>query len=279
MLKRILFAIDPDEDSVVASRVAIDLAKRHDAEVSCLAVIDLASIEASARGGGIGSFYYAEKLQEKLTDETRAIARDLIASYEERLSSAGIRHVEFIREGVPVHRIVEDMKVHDLLLMGRDPHFFYAHPKKDTNTVARVVKRTVGPTMVIGSEYRSVKRVLIAYDGSDAAARAVSRLIHLRPFGDDIQIDLVTVYSKDSREADLMLQLVKSYFEAHGFSIHTMAISGTHPKEELLKYARDTQCDVIVAGAHAVSAVKRMAFGSTTAAFLSDCNIPLFLDN
>lgn len=279
MIKRILLAVDSDEDTTIAARYAIDLARRHDALVNSLAVIDLRSIETSTRGGGIGSFYYAEKLQEKLTDDTRELARELIANVEKIMVEAGIRHGEFIREGVPFDRIVEDMKIHDLLILGKDPHFFYAHPKKDTHTVARVVKRTIAPTLVVDAEYEDVNRVVIAYDGSDASARAISRFVHLQPFGLNIEIDLLNVFSDDARESELMLGLMSGYISDHGFRCKPVSLSGSDPGNEILKYAESTGCDLIVAGAHSVSAIKRVAFGSTTAALLDKCTIPLFIDN
>ena len=57
MIKKILVALDPDMDTPVATRYAADIAQRHDAEVTGLAVVDMGSIEASSRGGGIGSMY------------------------------------------------------------------------------------------------------------------------------------------------------------------------------------------------------------------------------
>src|SRR5690606_25711801 len=168
MIKRILLAVDSDDDSIVASQFAVDLATRFDAEVSCLAVIDLESIESGARGGGIGSLYYADKLTDRLTDETRDVARNLVKAFDQRLSAANVRHENTIREGVPVDRIVEDMKVSDILLMGKRPHFFYAHPRQDTATVARVVRQIVAPALVVGSSFKPVRKVLMAYDGGDA---------------------------------------------------------------------------------------------------------------
>jgi nucleotide-binding universal stress UspA family protein len=279
MIKKILLAIDSDQDSNIAAKYAINLARRHDALVNCLAVIDLQSIESSTRGGGIGSFYYAEKLQEKLTDETRTLARKLMAEYEQIMVEAGIRHGEFIREGVPFERIVEDMKVHDILIVGKDPHFFYAHPKKDTHTVARVVKRTIAPTLVVDSVYRDVKRVVIAYDGSDAAARAISRFVHLQPFGQNVAVDLLSVYQKDSSDVELMLNLMKEFISEHGFACNSVALSGSRTSDEIIKYVDETSTDLLVAGAHAVSAIKRITFGSTTAGLMSNCTIPVFLDN
>ena len=80
MIKRILVALDPDSDSRIATQYAVHIAQRTDARITGLAVVDTKTIEVSARGGGIGSMYYAEKLRENLTQETRNQARYLIVA-------------------------------------------------------------------------------------------------------------------------------------------------------------------------------------------------------
>ena len=84
MIKRILVALDPDSDSRIATRYAVQIAQQTDARITGLAVVDTKTIEVSARGGGIGSMYYAEKLRENLTQETRDQARRLIAACKRR---------------------------------------------------------------------------------------------------------------------------------------------------------------------------------------------------
>lgn len=279
MIKKILVALDPDSDTPVATRYAVEIARRHDAEVTGLAVVDMGSIETSTRGGGIGSMYYAEQLHEKLTASARATAQELIEAFVREMEGTGIRHGELVQEGVPFRRIVEDMNYHDLLVVGRDPHFFYSHPEQRTETLARVVKETIGPTLVVGKSYRAIERVLIAFDGSHASARAMRRLVHLQPFGTDLKVHLVHIYEDAQAESELTLQLAQSYLRAHGFAPQTMSIQGKAADERIVEYAEQFGADLVVAGAHSVSKLREVAFGSTTAALLKRCPVPLFLDN
>lgn len=278
MIKRIIVALDSDSDTQVATRHAAEIARRTGAQITGLAVVDTQSIDSSARGGGIGSFYYAEKLKSKLTEESREIARSLIERFHSYMEHQDVEFVESVEEGVPFERIVEDLKYHDLLVIGKDPHFFYAHPKKETHTLARVVKNTVSPTLIVGQSYHKVKNVVVAYDGSASAARSVQSLVQLRPFGDDLNIFLMNVYHKDSDESHLLLELLSKYIQAHGFESQSRSLDGRHADKEIIRYATKVNADVIVAGAHAVSSIKRMAFGSTTSALLNDCDIPLWVD-
>ena len=129
MIKRIIVALDSDSDSEVATRHAIEIAQRTGARITGLAVVDTQSIDSSSRGGGIGSFYFAEKLKAKLTEESRTIAKGLLTRFEGLMENVDVPFVESIEDGVPFERIIEDLKYHDMLVIGKDPHFFYAHPK------------------------------------------------------------------------------------------------------------------------------------------------------
>ena len=278
MIKRILVALDVDSDTATATQFANEIAQRYGAEVTGLAVIDQESITADSRGGGIGSMYYAEKLRESTTQETHDKALEIIGEFEGVMEASDVPHSAGVKEGVPFQRIVEDMKYHDLLVVGREPHFFYGDPKQSTDTLVRVVKETIAPTFVVGEWYREVQRVLISYDGSDASARTMQRFVQLQPFGTDVRVEILNVYDRDRDESELLLGLAQAYLRAHGFDAEPVSISGGKPNERIVEHAQKTEADVLVVGAHSVGMIRRLAFGSTTKALLENCPVPLFLD-
>ena len=279
MLKRILVALDPDLDTKAATSVAIQIARRHEAQINGLTVVDMESIESSSRGGGIGSFYYGKMLRERLTDESREKAQEISRRFSNAMEGSVVKYGVHAEEGVPFERIVEDMKYHDLLIMGKNPHFFYAHPDKDTDTVARVVKNTVAATLVVGTSFRDVKKVLITYDGSGASARAAQEFLHLSPFGTNIEIEILSLYEKEKDDAELLVGLLKDYVSSYGYGARTTTLQSSSTENDIIEYANNSGADLVVAGAHSVSAIKRVAFGSTTAGLLKECPVPLFLDN
>ncbi|MDX1547646.1 MAG: universal stress protein [Rhodothermales bacterium] len=280
MIKKILVALDPDTDTAVATRYAVDVARRYEGQVTGLAVVDMGSIEASGRGGGIGSMYLMEKVQKNLTEEARAVARRLTEEFNAAMEDSGVEHDVHVEEGAPFQRIIEDMKYHDLLVVGKDPHFFYSHPEKKTKTLVRVVRDMISPTLVVPATYRPVRKALVAYDGSQAAARALRRFIHLQPFGTDVSVEIFNVHDEKQREgAQLELRLAREYMQVHGYEVTVTSELGGDPAEAIVAYAGRYDADVVVAGAHSVSRFTRLAFGSTTAALLENSPVPLFLDH
>lgn len=275
MIKRILVALDPDADTPVATQYAVTLAQQHEATVTGVAVVDLHTIEAHARGGGIGSMFYGEKIRESETTEARARAQELLADFEATLEPTGVSFTSVTREGTPYELLAAALRYHDLLVIGREPHFFYSHPERETNTLARVVKAASAPTFIVGKQYEAIGRVLVAYDGSAASARTLHSFVQQRPFGTDVRVELLFVGKEE--EGTALLKEAQSLFEAHGFSTQTTVQRGGDPARQIVEYAQQSQADVVVAGAHSVSKLKALAFGSTTDALIAQCPAPLYL--
>lgn len=279
MIRRILVALDPDADTPVAIDYAFAIAKRHDTEVTGIACVDTERIEESASGGGIGSMHYADKLREKLTASTRARAQELIAAFEKASTRARIRYSDDIREGAPSERIIDDMRFNDLLVIGNKPHFFYGHPDQKTTTLAHVVKGTVGPVVIVPDVFREVTKVVLSFDGSTPSARAMQRFVQMQPFGSELDVHIVNVYEKgEESRSEHLLDQAKRYVEAHGFNARSSALKGDKPFKNIIAHADQVDADLIVAGAHSVSKVQKLAFGSTTETLIKKGNLPLFLE-
>ena len=277
MIKRILVALDSDQDTAVAIRYAEVIAGRYGAQVVGLAVVDTEHIDAEARGGGIGSMYYAAKLRKRMSRETWERAQELIRTFDVALQASGIEHTEMVKEGVPFQRIIEEMKYHDVLLLGNDPHFFYGKPEKQTDTLAQVVKRGSAPTLVVGPEYKEVSRVLIAYDGSVASARTTRSFIQLLPFGSDVTLEVIHVHDGLQAESELMLGLLEKYTISHGLGLRKMSVRGADVADIIVNHAKDVQADLVVAGAHSVSKFREWTLGSTTSELLESVPPPIYL--
>ena len=284
MIKRILVALDLDTDTPIAIRYAISLAEKFNASVSGLAIVDTAHIDQTVGVGPLGTLYYAQKLQEHLTEEARTKAGEVLQSFNDLISRSGVEHVELMEEGVPFERIREDLKFHDLLIIGRDTHFFYNRPGKDTKTLAKLVKNTSGPVLVVTPEYLHVDHIAVAHDGSIAASRALQWLVQLNPFGNEIVVDLINVCDKDDKDKEdrsrLLLHLAADYLRHHGFKrISQIILPKGNTGEAILEQVSGSGADMIVLGAHSYSAIKRMTFGSVTHHLICESDVPLFLSS
>jgi nucleotide-binding universal stress UspA family protein len=282
MTKRILAVLDPDDETPVVLDTAIEIAQRHQGEVTCVALVDTGAIDAEATGGGIGSMYYAERLREQLQDETRTKARGLLAEFTSRLDEAGVTHTrDHVAEGGRVESLVYAMRTHDLLVTGRESHFYYAEPEKRTRTLAKVLEHGAAATLIVGREPLAVRRVLVAYDGETAAARTLQKFAHLSPFGVDIAVDLVHLCGDSEAKklkSERLLDGAASFLLAYGFSsVTATSLEGMSTSDRLQEYTEASGADLIVAGAYSSKGIRKLLFGSTAIKLLNDATTPLFL--
>lgn len=282
MTKRILVVLDPGHDTHVATQYAVEIAKRHDGAVTGLALVDRKRIDRAYSGGGIGAMYYAEKLRRELADDVRTEAQKLLAEFVEEVEAAGARHTQdHIAENGVVQSIEEDMKTNDLLVAGHESHFYYADPERRTHALADIVEKGAAATLVAESEYRPVKKVLMAYDGGTVAARALQKFAHLSPFGNDLEVVVFHVRGEGREaqlESDRQLQGAKVFLESHGFGdIEKISVKGGNPLERILVYCDGSGADLIVSGAYSASGLKKFFFGSTAKGLIEKSVVPLFL--
>lgn len=282
MIKQILVALDPDQDTQIAIRYSIALAKRFQAHVTGLAVVDVSNIPIHTGSGTLDLEYYGQEIWESLTRETRDVAQDLLDHFRSEARKAGVSHRAIEREGASWERIVYETQFHDLLVIGRDARFFYNEPERDTRTLAKVVKNGVGPTLMVIDEYHDVQTLMVACDGSAASARSIKSFVHLLPYGHDVKIEMVYVqHPKSGGEEDPILQdleRLEEYLQRHSFrNIVREVVKGDDPAQTLLELQIERRPDLLLMGAHSVSALRRVTFGSNTDTLITESKVPIFM--
>jgi len=283
MIKRILVALDPDQDTPIAMRYAFRLAKRFDAVVTGLAVMDLRNISVKAGAGGWGTAgLYTGQVWDDLSDSAIKVAEKLLNNFNKSAEKKGIRYTPMTKRGASGETIIEESKYQDLIVMGRDSHFFYDEPGIETKTIAEVIKGSHAPALIVTDSYSDVEKVLAAFDGSSASSRSLKSFVHLLPYGKDIEIELLYVPEKESEseheKADYVLGMAEKYLHDHNFNylFKRVARHGA-PAVKIMERLQVFNPDMILMGAHSVSAVQRLTFGSTTHELVTESPKPLFL--
>ncbi|HXO07905.1 MAG TPA: universal stress protein [Solirubrobacteraceae bacterium] len=122
-----------------------------------------------------------------------------------------------------------------------------------------------------------MKKIVLGYDESEAAKRALERAAQLaKAFGSELIVASVApVVTSTARSggpidptdtpADHVEELkhAKSYLDGEGLQADYVAAVG-HPAETIVELARDRQADLIVLGTHEPSAIARLFGQSVT---------------
>ena len=281
MIQRLLVALDPDADTPVAARYAAEIAQRNDGAVTGVALVNETALRKDTAGGGIGSMHYAEKMREDLSERLLGKARELLAAFGKQMDAAGVPHAhDHVDAGDPAAQIVENAKYHDLLVVGRTSHYYYASPETRTHVLAQIVEAAAAPTLVVDEQYRAVEKVMVAFDGGVQAARTLKAFAQMQPFG-PVPVELVHVRNDGDdakRASQVILNRACRLLTAHGFSdVTETSLVDSDKKARLLTYADASGADLIVAGAFSKTGLKKLVFGSAVEALLRDAKVPLFL--
>ena len=151
-------------------------------------------------------------------------------------------------------------------------------PGRDDLTAALLSEsgRPVWVVPSIQSQAARFKRVLVAWDGGAAAARAFSEAKSIFVQAD--QVDIVTIAGPHTARAvtqggqRLAARLERANIAAQ---YHTLP-SDEDPANALLSYAADTSADVMVCGGYSHSPLRESLFGGATRNLLTSMTLPIF---
>jgi nucleotide-binding universal stress UspA family protein len=177
MIKRIVVGIDTSEHSRVAQAYAFALARRLGATLIGLHVVDIVSIEGSFFhdiSGSLGLEPYLDfssRMREVLTARGRAVVDEFCAAAEREKIAAQ----PLVDMGVVANQICERAKAADLVMIGHRG----VHERFSTgllgSTAESVARKSPRPLFVSPKRLREIKRLALAYDGSERPRRCTRR--------------------------------------------------------------------------------------------------------
>ena len=252
MIKRILVGLAGTTYTPVAIERAVTLAQTHDAEVTGVTVLD--SRRVRSLGGAVPPPWEdADAIRNRRMAITETRIAQSIRDFEAACQTAKIKY-HFVEEsGDAFTRLVDLARYHDLMVFGLRSVFDYDFLAGDPESILiRLVGAGVRPLIAVSEKFRSISRVLIAYNGSMESAKAMKRFVQMRLWP-GAELKIVTFHPSDNK-ADELLRAAEEYCRAHGFSVCHQSNPGD-PKVLLLAAATLWQADMIVMGnsAHAAA--------------------------
>ncbi|MCP4657511.1 MAG: universal stress protein [bacterium] len=274
MLKRILVALSGTPFTPVAVKHAVELARRYDAVVTGVTLIDLKRIHvvgAVPVGGGAA----AQALRGHRTDLIRQRIEEEIERFESVCKEAGV-HYQLAHETEDTFTKLCDLwRYHDLTMIGLRGLFEYEVIKNPDDMVARLINRRVRPILAVAEDYRPIRRALVAYNGSMGSAKAMKRFVRMGLWP-DAKVKIV-VFNRDD-EAEQLLSDAADYYHVYGYDdVETAHVRCASPREELLKQAAAWESDILVMGTQSKMHLLKHVLGSMTTQALRHAEIPLFL--
>ncbi len=275
MFKSIAVAIDSSEHSRCAQTLAFYLARRLQASVLGLHVVDILSLEGPllndiAAPADVESYLNTPRIRETLTERGHKVLRDFAAA----AAREGVACQTALDFGVVASQICERAKSADLLVLGHRRPNQTDSALNPGGIAAAVARKASGTMLICPASARELRRFVLAFDGSERACKAMHAAAELASTM-GAALTVVSV-ARDARLAESRLAQARAYFQSYDLQIEYRYLNGQAP-QEILNFVRQHSPDALFIGAYGHSRVVETLLGSTTKQLLRHAPCPLFL--
>lgn len=286
MTDKILALVDESLYSRSVCEHAAWIAQRTGVAVELMHVLDRRETSAQSDLSGAISLGARTALLEQLTaldeqrakllaQQGRAILDDARALLEASLGADNeIKISTHLRHGDLVETIVEQEANASLILIGkRGEHADFSTGHLGAH-IERISRTSSKPVFVASRAFKPITSMLIAYDGSSSAMRAVDH-VSRTPLYTGLDVKVVTI-GPETKAAVKGLQDAEAMLKAGGIQAETILTPG-QPETALAQLVEEWGTGLLVIGAYGHSRLRNLIVGSTTTEMTRSCKIPVML--
>ena len=149
---------------------------------------------------------------------------------------------------------------------------------KITATFETTITKSGKPALMFPRKMKkfSTEKIVIGWNNSPEAARAVSLAIPLMQKAKKVHIITSKEYTDDIKQ----IRKLQAFLSCHDIETTYEVVKTTiTPGEALLNHAQKGEYDLIIAGAFGHKGFKELMFGGTTKYLLKNTNIPVFMSH
>jgi nucleotide-binding universal stress UspA family protein len=269
MLHSILVALDGEEGSDAVVELAVRWAKEFGARLTGIGVVDdpvgREPIEIHEPDLELASMQGHWKREREQVESQ-------LKRFEQQCELAGVTATVCEQLGVPYEGILIEARRHDLIVLNQ--HF--KTPESAENTLHEVLKHAPRPVVVVPTSAPQGRSIVIGYDGSLQASRALYAL-QASGLGQTKKVHIVAV-DADAMRATRLADEAGEYLALHDIEADSRPVpSSVPPADLLLQAASDLGAELLVLGAYGTPRLKEFLLGSITKSLLKQSPFPLFL--
>lgn len=279
VLKRILVGVSGTPSLDAKVDFTLDLAKRHDATVQLVDVVDVDRL-GDIGPIPIGAGHFAGRMVAHRVKESHEISDKAVHHFTTRCEAAGVAVETMRHEGDPLAVIAGLWRYSDICVLGARGWFDHGVLDDPEEALGKVIATGVRPILAVSDTYRKIERVVILYNGALEAAKAMKHYVLHGLYPEIKKVTLLCMgHSKTGEEPAILLSDAARYLDAHGIEAEKVTLPSDTIIDSVIEYVHDKKFDLIVMGGsyHRVLLSKR--FGRTTISIIRRANIPVFLSH
>jgi nucleotide-binding universal stress UspA family protein len=277
VIKRIILALDGSKPSLNARDYAIKLAKEHKAHLVAIAVLDtpwLTAAQPEPLGGSAFKVYRDEVVIKEAEDHLR----NLLEQFKLKARQEDITADAYEYEGFPVSEIERASYEGDIIILGKTTDFHFSLEQDNDLTVRHIARDNPRPLIIIPENPVKGDHVIVAYDGSIHASKALHMFL-LLGLANGKEMHVVTVKSSE-KQAQAILNQAISLGNAYGVKLKPhIIISDDNPAAHILELISQIKPSLIIMGAFSHNILSEALFGSCTKSLMQETEVPLFINH
>lgn len=277
MIKSILLAIDGSNYSEAILKYGIDLAKKTDAHLRVLTVIDIRIFEWAVAIGVEGfapiipSTAYQEESQKLLEDKAEKVLDRAGKVLKKAAVSFGVEKVS----GSPVEIICDRSRLADLIIMGSRGEFGSWRDKMLGATLEATTRLCIKSIMVTEKDYKKISHILLAYDGSNNSNKALPWAGYL---AQQLAVPLtILTVDADEDHAKSTLKEATDYLASYKLSKVNTLVKDGDAEKQIVETCHETKSDLIMMGSYGHSRIREAILGSTTVQVMRMSSVPVLM--
>lgn len=272
----ILVHVDDTKACAARLDVAVGLAERFEAHLTGIYVDAGLAIPAMA------DVQISPALLEGLEEEHRRRCAQAMKGFESRLARSQVAREWRLAEGELVSTLTRHARYADLLVMGQDS------PDEGAivlgglpDAVTLACGRPVLIVPYIGATRAPGSRIVVAWNGSREAARAVNDALPLLRGADAVEVLSINPAEGEERDADLPGADISLHLARHGVEAEARqsVASDVDVGDMLLSHISDYGADLVVMGAYGHARLREVVLGGATRQLLKHMTVPVLMSH
>ncbi len=281
VLRSILVGLDVAAHRESLTGLAVRWSRRFGARLVGLAIVDEPGIRAIEPAWPVGGtpgkdpvLYAGYELR---LHEVHEEADRLLAGFQTRCAQAEVDALTLKRVGLPSAIIEQEAQVADLVILPRGSRFrFTTRENEPDDTVRKVLKNAPRPVVVVPAAPTPDGPVVIAYDGSLQAARALAAF-EATGLGESGQVHIVCATVPGNGGA-LGAERARQFLSLHKIEAQVDLLeSSGPPAPAILQRVKELGAGLLVMGAYGQPKLREFVIGSVTRTILEACPLPLLV--
>ena len=258
--------------------VAIDLAATHKAHLAAIYAMPDPLIFPYAAGEFVSPEIIESRL--KLAREFAASAK---SRFEKQIERSGLNAEWREAEGYPADVVSLNAKYADIAIVGQpDPDDLQGYPNPGLPAeVALNAGRPILAVPYIGALQEIGRNVLVAWNGSREATRAVNDALPILERAEKVTVLAVNPQKSDSDHGDIPSADIALHLARHGVKAEaSQTVSGEmEVGDVILSRLSDLGADLAVMGAYGHSRMRELLMGGVTRELLKHMTVPVLLSH